>query len=305
MIQHDTTLNREGLKMMAIQYRPARPEDVPEMADLFLEAVSNMYARNNITAALPPRPAVLLSYEHVRATGIFHVAELEGRIAAIAGAIVRDHLWYLSAFWTRPELQRQGIGMPLLKAVWTAGQEAGATVFFTWSSVDSAALASYMKLGMLPGYPILLFEGAPQKLPALASAYKVATLEKSQAIALDQEIRATGRGADHDFWRDGWGLQGRQVIRAGEVVGYYYLGKGGIGPVAWKKPQHGEPVLTLACREAAAAAPQIRLAIPGINHAALRYAFDAGLRLTSFAHFLTTAPFGQMTQYLPSGPGLY
>lgn len=305
MLQPDTTLTKEELKIMEIQYRPARPEDVPEMSDLFLEAVSNMYARNNITAALPPRPAVVLSYEHVRATGIFHVAELEGRIAAIAGAIVRDNLWYLSAFWARPHLQRQGIGMPLLKAVWTAGQAAGATVFFTWSSVDSAAMSSYMKLGMLPGYPILLFEGTPQKLPPVASTYEVVTLEKSQAMALDQEVRGTGRGADHDFWWDGLGLQGRQVIRASEVVGYYYLGKGGIGPVAWRKPQDGEAVLTLACREAATATPQIRLSIPGINHAALRFAFDTGLRLTSFAHFLTTAPFGQMTQYLPSGPGLY
>lgn len=305
MIQHDTTLNKEELKMMEIQYRPARPEDVPEMADLFLEAVSNMYARHNITAAVPPRPVVLLSYKHVRATGIFHVAELEGRIVAIAGAIVRDHLWYLSAFWARPDLQHQGIGMPLLKGVWNAGQEAGATVFFTWSSIDSAAMASYMKLSMFPGYPIMMFEGTPQTLPLVTSAYEVTTLDKAQAIALDQEIRATGRGADHDFWQGGGGVQGRLVIRAGEVVGYYYLGKGGIGPVAWRKPQHGEPVLTLACHEAATATAQIRLFIPGINHAALRYAFNAGLRLTSFAHFLTTAPFGQMTQYLPSGPGLY
>lgn len=305
MIQHETTLNKEELKMMEIQYRPARPQDVPEMADLFLEAVSNMYVRNNVTAALPPHAAVMQAYEHVRATGIFHVAELEGRIVAIAGAVVRDHLWYLSAFWARPELQRKGIGMPLLKAVWAAGQEAGATVFFTWSSVDNAAMASYMKLGMVPGYPILLFEGAPQKLSPVASAYEVTTLEKSQAMALDQEIRATSRAADHDFWQDHAGLPGWQVLWEGEVVGYYYLGKGGVGPVAWKRPQDGESVLTLACREAAAAAPQIRLFIPGINHSALRFAFNSGLRLSSFAHFLTTAPFGQMAQYLPSGPSLY
>ncbi len=305
MLQHNTTLNKEKLKMMEIQYRPAHPEDVPDMADLFLEAVSNMLARNNITAALPPRPAVLRAYEHVRATGIFHVAEIEGRIAAIAGAIVRDHLWYLSAFWARPDLQRQGIGMPLLKAVRNAGQEAGATVFFTWASVDSAAMAAYMKLGMVPGYPILLFEGMPQKLPSVASVYEVAALEKSQAMALDQEIRATGREADHDFWLNGLGLQGRQVIRAKEVVGYYYLSPGGIGPVVWKNSQDGEAVLTLACREATTTMPQIRLSVPGINHFALRFAFDSGLRFTSFAHFLTTAPFGHMTHYLPSGPSLY
>lgn len=296
---------REEVKMAEIQYRPARPEDVPEMADLFLEAVSNMYARNNITAALPPRPAVLLGYEHVRSTGIFHVAELEERIVAIAGAIVRDQLWYLSAFWARPDLQRRGIGMPLLRRVWDAGQGAGATIFFTWSSVDSTAMASYMKLGMVPGYPILLFEGAPRKLPSVASAYKVEALEKSHAMDLDQEMRRTRRPADHELWLDRLGLQGRQVLRDGEVVGYYYLGKGNIGPVAWNTPGDGEALLTLACQESSAMAPEVRLAVPGINHSALRFAFDSGLRLTSFAHFLTTAPFGRMDGYLPSGPSLF
>lgn len=296
---------QEDFTTTEIQYRPARPEDVPEMADLFLEAVSDMYARNNMTAAVPPRPAVLLGYEHVRSTGIFHVAEVEGRIAAIAGAILRDHLWYLSAFWARPELQRRGIGMPLLRRVWDAGQQAGATIFFTWSSVDSAAMASYMKLGMVPGYPILLFEGATRKLPSVASVYQVEALEKSQAMDLDQEIRGTRRPVDHELWLDRLSLQGRQVLRDGEVVGYYYLGKGAIGPVAWKRPGDGEALLTLACQESIALAPQIRLAVPGINHSALRFAFDSGLRLTSFAHFLTTAPFGRMEGYLPWGPGLY
>jgi hypothetical protein len=75
--------------------------------------------------------------------------------------------------------------------------------------------------------------------------------------------------------------------------------------VAWNKPQDGEPVLALACQEATAIAPQIRIAVPGVNHSALRFAFASGLRLTSFAHFLTTAPFGRMESYLPSGPSLY
>ncbi len=248
---------------------------------------------------------MLVGYEHVRSTGIFHVAELEGRIVAIAGAIVRDRLWYLSAFWTWPHLQRRGIGMPLLRRVWDAGHEAGATIFFTWSSVDSAAMASYMKLGMVPGYPILLFEGAPRKLPRVASAYEIEALEKSHAMDLDQELRGTRRPADHELWLDRLGLQGRQVLRGGEVVGYYYLGKGNIGPVAWNKPGDGESVLALACQEATSMTPQIRLAVPGINHSALRFALDSGLRLTSFAHFLTTAPFGRMEGYLPSGPSLF
>lgn len=290
---------------MQVQYRQARPEDIPPMADLFLEAVSDLYARNNVAAAPPPRPAVLAGYEHVRSTGIFHVAEAEGRLIAIAGAIVRDHLWYLSAFWARPQLQRKGIGMPLLKAVWSDGKEAGATTFSTWSSIDTTAMASYMRLGMYPGYQILVFEGSPQKLPDRSPSHQAVPLEKAQAMALDQVIRGTARNPEHDLWCDLPGSRGRQVLRDGEVIGYYYLGGGGIGPVAWKDPQDGEAVLALAYGEAAETNPKVRIAVPGINHLALRMAFDSGLRLASFSHFLTTAPFGRMQQYIPSGPGLY
>jgi hypothetical protein len=45
--------------------------------------------------------------------------------------------------------------------------------------------------------------------------------------------------------------------------------------------------------------------VPGMNHAALRYAFGAGMRLTSYAHLLTSAPFGHLERYLPSGPQLF
>jgi GNAT superfamily N-acetyltransferase len=290
---------------MTTTYRQAHPRDVPEMSDLFLEAVVSLYARNNIATPLPPRAVVLSSYEHTRETGIFHLAQVDGRIAAIAGAVVRDHLWYLAAFWARPDLQRQGIGMPLLRRVWGAGKEAGASVFFTWSSIDTTTIASYLKLGMYPGYQILVFSGAPQQLPLAPPAYAVAPLDKSQAMDLDQVTLGTRRPADHRLWSDLWGLPGRQVLRGDEVVGYFYLNGGAIGPVAWKEPQYGEPVLILAGREASATAPQIRIAVPGINHLALRFALDSGLRLAGFAHLLTTAPFGRMEQYLPSGPGRY
>jgi hypothetical protein len=85
-------------------------------------------------------------------------------------------------------------------------------------------------------------------------------------------------------------------------MGYYYLNRGGIGPAAWKEPELGEAVITLACREPADMASTIRFAVPGINHLALRFVFESGLRLTSFAHFLTTSTFGRIGQYLPSAP---
>jgi len=176
-------------------------------------------------------------------------------------------------------------------------------------SVDKVQRDWLAECGSLPimwstGHPVGYW--AHDAGPSLGgAAYSTAALEKSQAVNLDLKIRGTSRLADHDMWWKLAGLQGRQVLYRGEVVGYYYLGKGTIGPVAWKNSQDAEPVLTLACHEAAAVAPELRMAVPGINHTALRFAFDSGMRLTSFANFLTTAPFGRMEQYLPSGPSLF
>ena len=243
--------------------------------------------------------------EHYVSVGIFHLAELAGEIVAVACAIVRDHIWYLNLFWTRPNQQRKGIGMPLLRAVWNAGKEAGASIFFTHSSMDTTAMAAYMKMGMLPGHQILYFGGTPERLSPKPSGYEVVMLDKSTAIDIDREIRGTGREPDHEFWLSDGGFQGRQVLHNGSVIGYYYLGRGGIGPAAWRSPQEAEGMMILACREATETASEIRFSVPGINHAALRFAFDSGMRLTGCFHFLTTASFGRFDQYIPSGPSFY
>jgi hypothetical protein len=290
---------------MDIEYRPARDEDLPECVELFLESLADMRLRHNLDV-----PATSLGermpafYRHVQRSGIFHVAEVEGKIAALACAILRDRNWFLSGFWARPALQRQHIGMPLLRGVWQAGKEAGATLFFVWSSREPTAMAAYMKLGMLPGSPILSFEGTPRPTGELSAEYDVQPLDKSFAMDMDQVTLGYRREVDHDYFAS-MGSQGRQVRRNGKPVGYYYISEAGIGPAAWESQEHAEALLTLACREAAAAGSAVAIEIPGMNHAAIRFALQAGLRLTNFSHLLMSAPFGRLENYLPSGPGLF
>jgi len=161
-----------------------------------------------------------------------------------------------------------------------------------------------MKLGMLPGSQIVVFEGAPTLPEPPSPAYNVQTLERAFATAVDKTILGTGREVDHDFFaRRGW--QGRQLLHDGHRVGYFYVDGGSIGPAAWISGEHAEALLVLACREASASGAEVTLRIPGMNHAALRFAFEAGLRLTGFAHLLMSAPFGHLEGYLPSGPSLF
>lgn len=288
-----------------IRYRAALSEDVPEMVEVYLESMRDMRARHGVPPATRSATAMQLAYEHILSTGVFRVADSQGRIVAIAGAAVRDHLWFLSAFWTNPSFQGRGVGMPLLRQTREAGVEAGATVFFTWASPDRTAAAAYMKLGMLPGHGIFVFEGLPGRLPPVPAGYEAAPLEEGAAGEFDLAVRGTRREVDHRFWSGRAGLVGRQVLRADEVVGYYYLGDGNVGPAAWASARVAEPLMILATHESMAATGRVGFAIPGVNPAALSFAMDCGLRLVNVNQFLTSAPFGDMERYLPSGPLLY
>ncbi|HZH29709.1 MAG TPA: GNAT family N-acetyltransferase [Pyrinomonadaceae bacterium] len=291
--------------MSNITYRAAREEEIPAALDLFLEAVTHLYRRHNLEMPLPPRAAVETAYRHIFKTGIFRVAETDGRIVAIGHAVVRDALWFLSGFWTRPELVAGGVGGRLLRELWREGEEAGARKFFVWSSMDPTAIASYLKIGMLPGYQIFTFAGRPDALPTAPAGYTIEPLTPEAACGIDREVRETRREADHRFWRSVEQLEGRQVRRAGRLVGYYYFKGAAFGPAAWTEADGAEALLTLGCREAAAQSETLSLRVPGVNHDAIRFALRHGLRLAGTAHLFTSAPFGRMEQYLASGPSLF
>lgn len=292
--------------MEAVKYRPVRETEIDETVEIFLTAVADMYRRHGINTPAPESAMIKTHYRHIFETGIYHVAEVDGRVAAVCHAVVRDRLWFLSGFWMLPEFQRQKIGGQLLRGVRAAGERAGADIFFTWSSVDMTAMAGYMKIGMLPGYQILTFGGTLQReLPEQRAGYEVQPLEIANAIALDIQVRATGRELDHRFWLAQPAIKGRQLMSGGRVIGYYYLSHGVIGPAVWANTNDAEALLEAACSEAIADAPQVRLMVPGVNHTAIRFALENGLRLVAYSHLLTSAPFGLMEQYLSSGPSLF
>lgn len=289
----------------AVRCRPVREEEIPETADVFLTALADMYRRNGVLQPLTPRPVVEINYRHIYRTGIFQVAELEGRIVGICHAIVREQLWFLSGFWVLPEAQQHGVGGALFKRVREEGESQGATIFFTWSSIDQGAMGGYMKRGMLPGYQILTFGGPVVSLPEQAESYQVEPLDLSEAMRLDEQVRGVRREVDHRFWLDESGHQGHQLVRSGRVVGYYYFVSDVVGPAAWGEDADAEALICAASRMASSKTGHLRLMIPGINHKALRFALRAGLRLVGYSHFLTTHEFGRLEQYMPSGPALF
>ncbi len=152
-----------------------------------------------------------------------------------------------------------------------------------------------------------MFAGTPENPGEVGDEFNVQPLELAGAMWLDARVRETARGVDHKYWLSQESYAGRQVVRheGGRLAGYFYTTNGLVGPAAWADASDADALLAIACREASAGAEQVRLLVPGVNHDAIRFALRAGLRLTGFSHLLTTAPFGRMEQYLPSGPALF
>lgn len=287
---------------MTVRYRALEAGDVGEAAELFITALGDMLRRNGVPPATGyTRAYVEPRYAQLQRTGIFRVAEADGKIVSICCALVRDAHWFLSMFWTLPEWQRQGIGRPLLREVWEQGRAQGARIDFTWSSIDFAALCTYLKLGMLPGCQIFTFAGAPVSIPDPAAGYALEPLERDVLERVDAEVRGVTRSVDHDYFL-GSGGAAHQVRAGREIAGYVFANAGAIGPAAWTRPEHARGVIHAAVHVARQQAPEIRLMTLGHNHDAVRAALELELRLATTGHFLRSQPFGAMDRYLPSGP---
>ncbi|HUQ41142.1 MAG TPA: GNAT family N-acetyltransferase [Candidatus Limnocylindrales bacterium] len=263
-----------------------------------------MATRHN---APPPPPELVDEEEHgyrfVAETGIFRVAMKEDRMVALACAIVRGDEWFLSGFWTDADARQQGIGGPLLREVWDEGVRRGARRQFVWASIDATAIATYMKLGMLPGSQLFAFSG----VPSLGAAAAVQTPELSIAAAtsIDRVVRGVARAIDHEWWQAIPDTVARAVFDGGTLTGYYYVHHGQIGPAAWLADDAAPTVIGAALGDAARMGGETKIVVPGMNHAALRVVLAARLRLVRTSHLLWTAPFGQMERYIPSGPLLF
>ena len=250
------------------------------------------------------RASVEPTYEYLRRSGLFEVAVLDGKIVGIAAAIVRDSIWFLAMFWVLPEYKQRGLGRPLLERVRELGVTCGAKVFCTWSSIDFAAVASYLKLGLLPGGPIFTFSGRLAQLPKLSPAIRSAPLEAAHAHAIDHIVRGTPRSQDHAFLAAS-GARGVQLQIAGKIAGYYYVQGGVIGPAAWLDESQGQAVLECALRDASIQTGMVKLVALGLNETAVRLASAHGLRLVGASHWLRSEPFGRLNCYVPSGPALF
>jgi GNAT superfamily N-acetyltransferase len=285
--------------MTSVVYRPLEERDFEAAVDVRIESAADMLRRQGLPPPEGKREQWNAKYTHTWRTGIFQVAEVDGRIAAVANAIVRGNVWFLCAFWTLPAMQGRGIGGPLLRRVHEEGQRQGARVFAVLASPEFPALATYMKLGMVPGCQVFKFDleaGATVVVPEVVLDCE--PLKPEAAAMVDRAVRGMERAVDHEFWRS-TGTPTLQFTRGGKAVGYSYAKPGTIGPVAWLDDADGPEIFGRALAAAMPTEGKLPVSVPGTNHTAIRMLLSAGAQIRGVSHYLTSAQVGRVGRYVP------
>lgn len=295
----------DDTKLNSITYRQATLNDTSDMVDVYFTSLIDLTKRMRQPTPMRNDKFASLFYDHVINTGVFYLALENDKIVGIAGAIIRDKVWFLSAFWVLPTHQNRGIGFPIVKKVYDRGVSKGCTIFTVYASLDYPAVFSYMKLGMYPGYPVFKFEGKPLMANILEQNLQLSKVDK-KSYDLEYAIKSFNRIIDHEFLTKN-GNKSYQVELNGNFLGFFYFRNGFIGPLVSKDSEYSELLLKLAINKVIEhySSESISILVPGINHIHLKFLVENKFRIISSSYFLYSEEIGNLVNYIPSGAGLY
>ena len=246
-------------------------------------------------------------FEHLAQTAEqFWLAEDEGHVIGYARSTLRDGLRELTEFFVLPGHQSAGVGRELLARAFPAE---GAARRCIAASIDSRAVARYLKAGVYPLFPVYYFERQPEEDVSLASdllAEPITDSEASLALLGELEAAIVGhrRDVDHRFLLGD--RQGYFYRRGEQVVGYGYVGHRS-GPFALLDSGLFPAVLAHAEHEVARSGEtEFGLEVPLVNRVAVAYLLERGFKMDSFFEFfMADAPFGLFENYVFTSPPFF
>ena len=108
----------------------------------------------------------------------------------------------------------------------------------------------------------------------------------------------------------GWLVEHRRAHlykRDGRAIGFSFIGRDGVGPVAAKKPSDLPFILLQVESQAhAMGLERIEIQVPAPNEVAMRHLMGRGYRLDPWINFLMSdRPFGRFDRLVPFSPPLF
>ena len=268
-----------------MELRPTRAADVPQLHDIFSEAIRSVYEPHAFAAPSPPLDVFASQQRHLLAHDgeRCFVAEDDDGLVAFASAWARGDAWFLASLFVRPDAQSHGVGHALLDAVWGDFRHRRTLT----DAIQPVSNALYARYGLAPVTPVLAFDGTPHVRDGTELESDTRETDVAAALrAIDETAYGFDRAVDHAYWAR---LARRSVWRRGdELVGYSYaFPNGPIGPVAGRTPADAAAALTA---ELARAPGDVIVRVPGSSRALVGAVLAAGLRLGPTPGLLLLGP---------------
>jgi GNAT superfamily N-acetyltransferase len=299
-----------------VRYRPGTPDDTKSCFEIFETAVDDLGRRTggnaNSTSGDPAafetrRPL----FDHLAATGdLWWVAEddASGRPVGYARSIVRDGVRELTEFFVLPDAQSAGVGRGLLdRAFPTDGARHRAIV----ATIDTRAIARYLRTGLDARLPIIGWEGTPRDEPLETDLARepidAGDPPLDELAGIDRRILDFSRDVDHRWLasqRPGWLYR-----RGGSAVGYGYgpSRAGWGGPYAALEPAD-LPVMMADGESAAARAGHafVTFDTPMVGRAAIDHLLGRGFRVDPFVMlYFTDGLVDGLDRYVLTSPPFF
>ena len=236
------------------------------------------------------------------------VAEQDSQIVGYGRSIEREGLFELTEFFVLPAAQSKGVGRALLAR---AFPERSGRVRSIIATTDERALSRYYAAGTVARFPILTLTGVPRSVesgngltPRPLGIGATADLGAVREIELATLESARGEAEIRWLLRD---REGYLYMRNGKPIGFAFVGKNGVGPIAVLEPSDLPDVLGhVENRAAGLALDKIEFQLPGPNEVAARHLLSRGFRIDAWVNLLMSdRPFGQFDRVLGFGPPLF
>jgi GNAT superfamily N-acetyltransferase len=219
------------------------------------------------------------------------VGELDGAVAGVAGTIEvgGPSRRFLTDLYVDPTRQSRGLGSAMLQAAMD-----GAGERMTFSSGDPRALASYIRNGMRPWWPLLYLEIEAGRLGSQDAGVDVRSADVAETAARSGEWTGLDRTVDFAFYASLPDAAGFVVEIDREPAAVGWARRELAAPGRWLDhatiAPDADPVrAAFGILRAAAAGERIGAAMPG-PHPAVPSLLERGVRIGGTDTFCATDP---------------
>ncbi|HXH83835.1 MAG TPA: GNAT family N-acetyltransferase [Candidatus Tectomicrobia bacterium] len=288
-------------------------DDLPRVAPLRRRALDTLR---------PPAEAPVGGARDDVAPELLHLLRTDPDLAWIAEGVggplgyalgaVRDGLCTVSHLFVDPEAHERDIGQELLRRLLAAADSRGAARRWVVASSSLAAHALYLRAGMYDRATLYPLQGPVRALLTLPEPPSQARVKRPTLCdgwlhrlnALDRTVRGAARPEDHAFFLESPDAHCEAFAdEAGDLSGYvYYWDDGHIGPAAATEPELVPSLLRIAGSALdRSGVDAVTLLVPSLSTVALSALMERRFVIRRLNTLMSSAVWGALDRYLPSG----